>query len=484
LDFSNLFASAPERHVLHSKAHLTSVRCQERRLTQFKLVRPTYSKSFHCAGAACEDTCCQGWSVYIDQAAYEKYLELPVSPLQSLIASNMLVIAEGAKPASFARIQMNSANQCPLLSEERLCRIQAEFGEGWLSHACATYPRILVQAGGEKETALALSCPEAARLVLLSPGLLVSGHGATPEGADRELAAETESTETQPLENFFHPIRAQAVALLQNRAYLLWQRLFLLSLFCRRLDAIAAGELKRSVPDFLVDFESAVSSGSLRTAMESLPMDRAAQLDVVLRLAGLMLHRSNVRPRFVECIQAFTTGIGNGPGATLESLTARYTVAHDRYYAPFFDLHAHILENYLINSVFRRRFPFGQREAQPDAQPGSPVSMSRECALLTAQFALMKGLLIGVAGYYREGFSHAHVVHTIQAASKHFEHHPEFLSMAHTLLMESRMDGARGMAILLRNAEPNTVSRSAKPAPLAIQLPAAEGESTTTGAML
>jgi lysine-N-methylase len=53
--------------------------------------------------------------------------------------------------------------------------------------------------------------------------------------------------------------------------------------------------------------------------------------------------------------------------------------------------------------------------------------MARECAQLTAQFALIKGLLIGVAGFHGEAFSAAHVVHAVQAASKHFEHHPEFL---------------------------------------------------------
>jgi hypothetical protein len=79
--------------------------------------------------------------------------------------------------------------------------------------------------------------------------------------------------------------------------------------------------------------------------------------------------------------------------------------------------------------------------------------MARESALLVAQFALIRGLLIGVAGHHRAAFSEQHVVLTVQAASKHFEHHPKFLTLARELLVESRMDGARGLAILLRNAE-------------------------------
>jgi lysine-N-methylase len=397
--------------------------------------------------------------VPIDQAAYEKYQNLPDSPLRTLIDANML-ISDSAKPAVFAKLRMNSENQCPLLTADRLCRIHAELGEELLSHACATYPRIVNSIAGIQQTALTLSCPEAARLVLLNPELLTPD----PLECDQEHTSKAEAPTDSPditagtelpayplsLVSWFLPIRHLVLTLVHNRSYPLWQRLFLLSIFCRRLDEISSGEHARSVPEFLGDFQATVTTGALRTTMEALPMDRAAQMDVVLRLAGMLLHRSNVRPRFVECVQAFTTGIGNGPGATLESLTERSAQAHDRYYAPFFAQHPHILENYLINTILRLRFPFGKE----DAQAGKPFSMARECALLTAQFALMKGFLIGVAGFHREAFSAAHVVHTVQAASKHFEHHPEFLSLVDKLLVESRMDGARGMAILLRNDEP------------------------------
>jgi lysine-N-methylase len=406
--------------------------------------RAGYAESFRCIGSACEDTCCQGWSVPIDQATYQRYQSLPVTPLRTLIDSSILAMPEEAKPAVFAKIQMDGQNQCPLLNSDRLCRIQAELGEEFLSHACTTYPRIVQSIAGIPETALSLSCPEAARLVLLSPALLTREPWVAGE-CGNNLNEEVSAEGAPSLLPFSRSIREAVLALALNRAYPLWQRLFLLGVLCRRMDSIAKGELNRSVPAFLANFQNTVAFGALRPAMAKLPLDRAAQLDAVLRLAGLLLRRSNVRPRFVECVQAFTAGLGNGPGSTLESLTIQYTQAHDRYYAPFFDRHPQILENYLANTILRCRFPFGKEDAQ--------TSMTREYALLTAQFALTKGFLIGVAGFHREAFSATHVVHTIQATSKHFEHHPEFLDLAHQLLVESQMDGARGLAILLRNAD-------------------------------
>ena len=211
---------------------------------------------------------------------------------------------------------------------------------------------------------------------------------------------------------------------------------------CHRSD-----QRPQKVPQLLAAFEATVASGRLQANMNALPADHARQLDLVLLLAGMLLHRSQIRPRFVKCVHAFTAGIGNGRGATLESLTACYRAAHDRYYAPFFERNPYILENYLINTIFRCRFPFGRDWAKTGATP----SMARETALLTAQLALTKGLLIGVAGFHREAFSSGHVLHTMQAASKHFEHHPEFLNQAHALLVEKRLDGQLGLAILLRN---------------------------------
>lgn len=459
--------------------------------------RPNYAERFRCIGSECEDTCCEGWAVPIDRATFDKYQSLPESPLRILIDSCVVpkkaeadtstraeetapetnseashAATSGSNPALFATIRMNEQNQCPLLSADHLCRIHSEVGESYLSYTCATYPRIVASIDGVQETSLALSCPEAARIVLLTPDLFGSG----PDMRHRVSAAESQQ-DGSPQAHFL-AIRQAALDLIRNRAYPLWQRMFLLSVFCRRLDSIARGELTRTVDAFLVDFETAVTSGALRPSMETLPGDRNAQLDVVLRLAGLMLHKSNVRPRFVECIQAFTQGIGNGPGATLDSLAAHNAFAHDHYFVPFINQHPHILENYLANTILRRQFPLGKE----GLQQGAEIDAAREFSMLAAQFVLMRGLLIGVAGFHGAEFSAAHVVHTVQAASKHFDHHPDFPNLAHALLIERGMNDARGFAALLRDAAAGAAGDGARPAVPETAAPvSADGRSAWVG---
>ncbi|MGA2812030.1 MAG: flagellin lysine-N-methylase [Candidatus Acidiferrum sp.] len=451
------------------------------RLPQTKLILPTYTERFRCIGPACEDTCCQGWGVSVDKAAWEKYQILPASPLRKLLDANILLTAkpeDGSEPPSFATIRMTASNRCSLLSEGGLCRIQPEYGEAYLPHTCATYPRIVHSIGNIEEKALTLSCPEAARLVLLNRELLDPSSPAITEPPDTPLPRQPGEphavAQARALRPWFWSIREAVLTLVGNRDYPLWQRLFLLGVLCRRLDFVAKGCLDRPIKAVLRDFAATVASGALRAAMDHLPLNPARQLDVVLSLAGRLLHRSNIHPRFAQCVQAFTAGIGNSPAATLESLTTQYAEAHDRFYAPFFDRNPHILENYLINTIFRCQFPFGCEGTQPVTTPSMPSEHTR----LIAQFTLMKGLLIGVAGFHREGFCAEHVVHTIQSASKHFEHHAKFLEQAHALLAQRQMNGTLGLAFLLRNGKSSApaMQRETARAPLPRKKPRAAGQ--------
>ena len=412
------------------------------------LIGPAYSDDFRCIGPACEDTCCKGWVVPVDQVAYGKLQSLPAGKLRTLIDASILLHSEGENPpaAKFATIRMTGSQQCPLLAEDGLCRIQAEVGEAFLPHTCATYPRVVHLIGTVQEKALALSCPEAARLVLLNPDLLRNREDDCPNLPRNSNSPYLPALGEGPhsLQFWFWPIRRFVIDLVRNRAYPIWQRLFLLGVFCRNLDSLTKQGKLDGFPELLQDFQATISTGTPRLEMDKLPVNWPAHLDIVLRLAGMMLHSSNIHPRFVDCVQAFTAGIGNGPQATFECLTDHYARAHDRVFVAFFDRHPYILENYLLNTVFRCLFPFGRDGVRPGAAP----SMIGEHTRLIAQFALMRGMLIGVAGFHGETFCAEHVVHTVQAASKHFEHHSEFLDQAYALLTENRMEGERGAAIL------------------------------------
>ncbi|KAA6461978.1 hypothetical protein DYQ86_10110 [Acidobacteria bacterium AB60] len=419
------------------------------------VVAPTFTDNFRCIGSACEENCCRGWSVPVNRSAYVKLQTLPASPLRTLIDSSIVLASsdsgtEGFGTEGFAKIRMNDANVCPMVTSEGLCQIHAQLGSDYLPNVCATYPRIQRSLGGAEQNALALSCPEAVRVALLNP---IAWKQAIPV-----LQTAGDSKPENLSSSSAWAIRTAVLELITNRNYPLWQRLLLLGVLCQKLDALSSGWPQSELTECLRTFDSAIATGTWQPALEGLPVDLSSQVDAVLRLAGLMLQKSNVTSAFVECINAFTAGIGNSPTATLETLTEGYRAAHDNYFAPFFARHPHILENYLINTILRLQFPFGGEGAARE------TSASREFTTLLAHFALTRGLLVGVAGFHQENFSADHLVHALATSSKHFDHHPEFPAMAFALMVERRLDGLNGAAILVKNQRSD--SRVAQTNPL------------------
>lgn len=412
-------------------------------MRQTRLIRPDYASRFACIGSRCEDNCCSGWLVPIDEATCQKYSALAGSPIRALLEESIVLSgATGDVAATFASIRMLPSGDCPLLSENRLCRIQLEHGESYLSTTCAGYPRTTHTIDGLEETTLSLSCPEAARLVLLNPRLLPPADAPGYQLTWDETAAAGGS-----LRPWFWQIRGLVVSLIRNRNYPLWQRLFLLGSFCRRLEALSRGEAGESFPAILDDFSRAVAARELRTAMETIPADLPLQLEILLRLIAQRVNNLPISSRLHEVLTDFVAGVGHSRTATMESQAARYAQAYKRNFVPFFRRHPWILENYLINFVLRDVFPFANRLFETDAE----LEPAKAFAMLAIQFSLVKGLLIGVAGARGRRFSAADVVTTVRTAFKAFEHSPQFLSSAYALLESRGLADTRGLTMLLRN---------------------------------
>ena len=117
---------------------------------------PHYFEDFQCTAAECEDTCCAGWAIMIDEDTLEKYEKLEGA------FGNRLRNSIDWKEGCF--LQYNK--RCAFLNEDNLCDIHIEAGEGMLCDTCRNYPRHLEEYEGLREGSLSLSCIEAAKIIL------------------------------------------------------------------------------------------------------------------------------------------------------------------------------------------------------------------------------------------------------------------------------------------------------------------------------
>ena len=124
------------------------------------VIKPKFFDAFKCVADRCPDTCCAGWDVEIDGESAEKYKN-ETGSLKPFFDKHLTTDEDGY---IFSLV----AGCCPLLDENKLCRIQLAKGEEALCETCRLFPRYFDDYGDIRETGLGLGCPEAAR-ILLSP---------------------------------------------------------------------------------------------------------------------------------------------------------------------------------------------------------------------------------------------------------------------------------------------------------------------------
>jgi lysine-N-methylase len=123
-----------------------------------KIRVPDYLKEFKCIASECEDTCCAGWEIVIDDESYNKYQRAEGAFGQRLRSE--IVHREGEN------IFVLKGNNCPFLNESKMCDIYTSIGEDSLCYTCKQYPRYMEEFGNLREVGISLSCPEAARIIL------------------------------------------------------------------------------------------------------------------------------------------------------------------------------------------------------------------------------------------------------------------------------------------------------------------------------
>ena len=123
-----------------------------------KIRVPEYFKDFKCIASKCEDTCCAGWGIVIDDATYDRYKNVQ-GEFGDILRSE--IVHEAGE-----NIFVLKGNNCPFLNEEKTCDIYINIGEENLCYTCQQYPRYTEEFGSLREVGISLSCPEAARIML------------------------------------------------------------------------------------------------------------------------------------------------------------------------------------------------------------------------------------------------------------------------------------------------------------------------------
>ena len=120
-----------------------------------KIRVPKYFTEFECIADRCQDSCCIGWEIDVDDEAKAKYKEL-----------NSELGHEITEKTSHGYFPLQENGRCAFLDESGLCRIISAVGDGYLCDICREHPRYYGVGDGVIEGGLGLGCEEAARIIL------------------------------------------------------------------------------------------------------------------------------------------------------------------------------------------------------------------------------------------------------------------------------------------------------------------------------
>ena len=187
-----------------------------------KCIRPKYFSKFQCDGKICESRCCKGWRVVVDSDTFKKYDSIADLSERQEILSKLERIDDN----NFI-VKMRENWACPFLDNDYLCKIQKRHGENYLTNICHSYPRVNYKIGEVLEQSLTLTCPVAARLILLSEEPLEFEEIEIEE--PRGIFNWTNKIKL-PIEEAVQ-IQATAVSILQDRNFTLNERLLKLCIF-------------------------------------------------------------------------------------------------------------------------------------------------------------------------------------------------------------------------------------------------------------
>ncbi|MBS4899396.1 MAG: flagellin lysine-N-methylase [Clostridiales bacterium] len=126
-----------------------------------KITLPSYYREFRCIDRECEDTCCAGWEVDVDEEKYQYYKTVKGNIGKRL--EDVMIPKEKGEGCSF-RLKENK--RCPFLNEENLCDLYIELGEESLCETCTCFPRFINDYGATREIGLAPSCFTAAQIMV------------------------------------------------------------------------------------------------------------------------------------------------------------------------------------------------------------------------------------------------------------------------------------------------------------------------------
>ncbi len=127
-----------------------------------RMLYPSMFTGFSCLAGKCPLTCCELWSVDIDEQAMNRYRLLPLK-------ERTVVLDHLVKEGDAYSFEVTKGGRCWFLDADGLCRMQRQYGEEMLCETCRHFPRLSWNSGDYLQFSMDLACPLASEMAYSRP---------------------------------------------------------------------------------------------------------------------------------------------------------------------------------------------------------------------------------------------------------------------------------------------------------------------------
>lgn len=403
---------------------------------KLKIVMPDYFKQFKCIGGKCEDSCCIGWDIDVDEKTFRQYMKLDNEEFNTILAKNMQKNHECSNEfIDYGKVQLNKEKRCPFLNECNYCIIHSKLGEDYLSNTCSHFPRVLNKVDEDYEISLDVSCPEAARIVLGNR----SGFKFEKDDIQLkkyiiagEIDTNDEEYEDHPIK-YFKEIREFCIRIIKNRKFDLSERLYILSDFLYEVEEKSCDD-SEMICGFIETYNIHDVAKNYRRNKDNYIMQISLLNNII---NSLEIYEETDSELFKKYTKETIGGFNIESPEQLEKDSNRYINTFIEYSRNYIEENEHIFENYLVNFMYNNLFPYSESD-----------SMFEGYIMLIMRYSLIRFYLVGKY-LINNTESSEEIIKFIQVFSKTVEHDKNYMEEILDFLIENNFDNLEFTQMLI-----------------------------------
>lgn len=397
-----------------------------------KVLKPFYYDDFKCIADECIDNCCHvEWRIDIDKKTYKKYKKLR-GQLGNKIKNNITKVRSNNDDLRYGKIKLKSKG-CSLLSEDGLCTLHAQLGEGYLCNTCKVYPRNINKYGEIYERNLYMSCPEVARyFIRYKKNFYFNMYEEELTDLDKDYIMN--KIYDEKLYNFLWDVRSLAMEIIQFKEIEIWKRIIFLKMLTDKVQKLIDENKYEDYEKVLNAFRNEITNIDVINSLDKIKLVTNVKINFIKSVLDISEKVSRNKVKYNNLLDEYKKLFESDIDRNFE-----FVIKKEEEFNKYLKEQENIMENLLIYLIYKY---FMKALYNKD--------LNKEINSVVISYAMIKMLLLGRYNKKNKELSEEDFVEVFYVFSRVIEHNTIFLDKIYETFKEVGYDSVAYIAILVR----------------------------------